>query len=395
VPAPAPQAPVAAQPPSPAPPPATASFTSGQFAVCENASQRNFSQHEDGSFKRWEVTIRGDNCRVDMRAEGTVKFKSDFSGVESISSGGYLNVKSTIKGESNELEVRPGTGGLAYTYSRNGSRVQMDAAAQRWLGEFLTELDRSSAFAVDTRLPQLLAQGGPQRVLQETAHMSDYARSVYIAALMNKAQLSPADAREVVRQASGTSSDYYSAQMLMAIADKYSLNDPSIGDEFVKAIDHIGSDYYHAQVLTRFLDKSSSISKPQADLLLRSASKIGSDYYITQVLQHMAEKRLIAPEGWPTYLEAAQKVGSDYYRSQVLGVLMQSYSGDPLIVERSILAAEKIGSDYYKLQVLRSAKDHFKIEGKLFDAYLRVARTIQSDTYRKEALAGFPTSGVL
>jgi hypothetical protein len=370
-------------------------FSSGMFAACNDADQRNISQHEDDGYKRWEVTVRGNGCRIDMRAEGTVKFKPDFSGVESISSGGYLTVKTVIRGETNELDVRPGAGNLNYIFTRNGSRIQMDASAQKWISDLLVEIDRSSAFAADTRLPQLLAQGGPARVLQETAQMSDYARSVYIAALMKNSKLSSGDAREVVRQAGDTSSDYYSAQMLMAIADKYSLDDPNIGPAFVAAIDHLKSDYYHAQVLTRFLDTAHNISRQQADVLLRSAAHIGSDYYIAQVLQKMAEKRLVAQDAWPTYLEAAQKINSDYYRAEVLRVLMQSYSGDPSVVVNSILAAERIGSDYYKLEVLRSAKDRFKIEGGVRDAYVKVARTIQSETYRNQALAGLVSSGVL
>jgi hypothetical protein len=387
--------PTAAPASVPAPAAPTRSFNSGQFAPCENAKQRTISRHEDDSSKRWDVTVRGDDCSVTMRAEGDVRFKPDFSGVESISSGGYLTIKSSLRGETNDLDVRPTSSGLTYAYTRNGSRMQMDAAAQEWFKNFLIELDRSSAFAVDTRLPQLLAQGGPARVLQETAKMGDYARSVYVAALMKRAQLSPVDAREVIRQAAATSSDYYSAQMLMAIADKFSLDDKNIGDPFVAAIDHLQSDYYHEQVLLRFLDKSQSISRSQADALLRSATHIKSDYYVTQVLQRMVEKHLIAQNGWPSYLDAAQKIESDYYRSEVLRTVMTSYSGDPAIVERGLLAAEKIGSDYYKLEVLRAAKDRFKIEGGVRDAYLRVARSIQSDTYRNQALAGLVSGGVL
>jgi hypothetical protein len=392
--APAPAAPGApAAPASPAPP--APSFNSGVFSVCRNVSNRNISRSDDDGNKSWDVTIRGANCDVEMRARGDFRFKPDLSGVESVSNGGYVKISSEINGESNELEARPGPNGVQYTYSRNGTRMPMDAAAQEWLRSFLSELDRSSAFAVDTRLPQLLAQGGPARVLQETAQMGDYARSVYIAALMKRAQLSPTDAREVVRQAANTNSDYYSAQMLMAISDRYSLDDPTIGPSFVDAIDHLQSDYYHAEVLNRFLDKSSSISKQRADVLLRSASRIKSDYYVTEVLQHMAKKHLIAADAWPAYLDATKKVNSDYYRTELLKLLMQSYSGDPMIVERSILAAENIGSDYYKLEVLRSAKDRFKMEGGVRDAYLRVAKTIQSDTYRNQALAGLMTSGTL
>jgi hypothetical protein len=379
----------------PAPAASAHSFNSGQFAPCENAKQRIISRHEDDSSKRWDVTIRGDNCDVTMHAEGDVRFKPDFSGVESLSSGGYVTIKSSLRGETNDLDVRPTSSGLTFAYSRNGSRMQMDAAAQEWLKNFLVELDRSSAFAVESRLPQLLAQGGPSRVLQETASMADYARSVYVLELVKRAQLSPADAREVIRQAAATTSDYYSAQMLMAISDKFSLDDKNIGDPFLAAIDHLQSDYYHEQVLLRFLDKAQSISRSQADALLRSATHIKSDYYLTEVLQHMVEKHLIAQNGWPSYLDAAQKIESDYYRSQVLRSVMTSYSGDPVIIERGLLAAEKISSDYYKLEVLRAAKDRFKIEGGVRDAYLRVARTIQSDTYRNQALAGLVSSGVL
>jgi hypothetical protein len=271
----------------------------------------------------------------------------------------------------------------------------MDAAAMKWLGDFLVELDRSSAFAVDTRLQQLLAQGGPARVLQETAQMTDYARSTYIAALLKKTQLSITDAREVVRQAAATNSEYYASQILMAVSDKYSLEDPELTSAFVAAIDHMHSDYYHSETLKRLLDRAPRLTQQQADILLHSVSRMQSDYYITETLKRLAEKRLIPSSGWPTYIDTAQKIESGYYRSEVLRFMMQSYSGDPGVVERGILAAEKIPDDYYKLEVLRTARDRFKIEGPVRDAYVRVARTIQSETYRNQALAGLVSSGVL
>src|SRR6202012_3024424 len=98
--------------PAPAAPPKHV-FTSPIFAACNDAAQRNISQPKDDGSKRWEVNIRGGSCNINMRAEGTVKFKPDFTDIDSVSPGGYLTLKSTINGETNELDVRPGAGGLA------------------------------------------------------------------------------------------------------------------------------------------------------------------------------------------------------------------------------------------------------------------------------------------
>jgi beta-lactamase regulating signal transducer with metallopeptidase domain len=407
---PSPSSPMAA--PAPAAPPASArratasthtqdsaAFSSGVFAPCRGSGSEhrntNISNSDDNGEKDWSVTVRGGNCDIDLRARGKFRFKGDLTGIEYVGADSYVKMSSSINGESDKLEARPGANGLAVTYSRNGQQMPMDARATAWLHDFLTELDRSSAFAVDTRLPQLLAEGGPARVLQETAQMNDYPRATYIAALMNKAQLPAADAREVVRQAGATSSDYYSAQMLTAIANKYSLNDPVIGTQFTDALDHLKSDYYHTEVLKTYLNKGAPITAQQADAFLRSTTRMSSDYYITEVLKQMADKHLIASSAWPTYLEAENKVHSDYYRTELLNKLLQSYSGDPGVVASSILAAQSIGSDYYKLEVLRGARNRFKIEGSVRDAYMKVARSIQSETYRKEAMNGMEMSGVL
>src|SRR5207248_5842844 len=109
--------------------------------------------------ERWVVSMEGNGCSVDLRAEGIVTFAHDLSGLAAISPGAYFEVEERAGGERRRLEAKPDANGTPqYSYWINGNSHPFDADGHAWLQSFLLGLDRSSGFAASVRVPDLLRQ---------------------------------------------------------------------------------------------------------------------------------------------------------------------------------------------------------------------------------------------
>src|SRR5205085_5078869 len=87
--------------------------------------------------------------------------------------------------------------------------------------------ERRTAMFAKTRVPLLIAQGGPDAVLNETYLMdSDYAKRQYYSLLLAGARLSENNVERILRQAGDSmSSDYERAELLKSIAAKGPMSD--------------------------------------------------------------------------------------------------------------------------------------------------------------------------
>src|SRR5262249_38949144 len=74
-------------PPSPAVP---AALGGGDISVCGGKAQmHNMSINSHDGYQTWTASWSGDDCSVDLRAEGEIQFNADATEIQSISSGGY------------------------------------------------------------------------------------------------------------------------------------------------------------------------------------------------------------------------------------------------------------------------------------------------------------------
>jgi len=356
----------------------------GMLAGCGSMNtQRSISQTEDNGTQRWIVDVENSNCSVHMKTENA-KFNQDMTGVESIRNGGYVTISTKILGDSKQLDVRPGPNGLEYKFTHNGTAGPID---QQWLNQFLIELDNDTAFFVDYRLPKMLAEGGPDRVLRETDQMdSDYAHSRYMLGLLDAATLSSSQVAELLRQAGTIDSDYECARDLMAVAGKYSLDDNAIRERFIQVISSLESDYEHARVLTALLDKA-KLSDTDAKTVFESVVKIHSDYELARVLSIMSDKKLITRTLLPEYLRAVDQIKSDYEHARTLKNFIEMTKGQQEFAGPVLESATKIDSDYEKSQVLMQIAERFNVNGELRQAYLRAADSIHSDYERKQVMS--------
>ena len=335
------------------------------------------------------VSWSGGDCDVSLNSRGEVKFNDDFTGIQSISQDGFVEITSRIHGESRRLSVHPSgnNGPLEYVWWMNGTKQPYDDYARKWVTNFLIELDRHSAWAVNQRFPALMKEGGVQRVLDEVSYMpSDYARSVYLRKLISDVNLKPQELNAVLARTAEMSSDYEVARTLMAVVGKYPLNDQASRNAFLAAIDVMNSDYEHARVLMAFFDKG-PLPIEMARAVLSSASKLQSDYEHARVLVAMTDKGLVDANTQSDFLNSVNNIKSDYEHSRTLIAFLGARKSDDAAVLGVIKAASSINSDYERARVLTSAASGRNLSGNMRDEYVRAAQQIRSEYERNRALS--------
>lgn len=370
-----------------------------QSCIPNGGSSSNMST-ENGGLRRWEVHWTGRDCTVDLRAQGRIDFADDFSDVRAITPDGSFDLAIREGDASTRLYVKSNSNGsLSRQFSVNGQSRTWDDAARQWFGTFVIALDRQTAFAVDVRLPRLLAQGGPNAVLDEVDRMTgDYARSTYLMKLIQVTPLDHPQVRRVIALAgSKVRSDYEIAQILVAAATTYGLPDAGVRSDFLRAVAAIKSDYEHNRALHALLDRSQP-TEAEAGAILSSVSTIGSDYELSRTLVDLADRKLVTPPLFDQYLDDAARIKSDYERSRSLQALLSS---EPTRLSSAqigtlLSAAATIKSDYEKANVLVkvATTDSSQLTGDLRNRYERAADTIRSDYDRGRALAALPRTAV-
>ena len=346
----------------------------------------NTSNH-DRRNQSYTVKYSRDNCSLELRAEGEFKLRADLSDVESISGDGWVRIEERIGRSTKRVEIRRAdNGSLEHLYWINGDRSAFDASARAWLGRTLLSVERRTAFAADTRVPQLYRSGGLRAVLSEISLMSSaYPKSKYYGTLLDTGvDLDAGTLNGIVRQVTVdlASSDYYLSEVLGKFGSQRSANETT-WRAFAEAAGRMKSDYYRAQMLKKILGKG-QLSSSTVGLLLSSASGMKSDYYLTDLLKEVASKYALNADTRQYYADALRSVESDYYRMELLKTLGSNDEWDAKTSRYVLESAAEIKSDYYKSESLKSLARANHVDS--WPTYFAAASTIGSDYYRKETL---------
>ena len=342
---------------------------------------------QDRRNQSYTVKYSRDNCSLELRAEGEFKLRADLSDVESISGDGWVRIEERIGRSTKRVEIRRAdNGSLEHLYWINGDRSPFDASARAWLGRTLLSVERRTAFAADTRVPQLYRSGGLRAVLSEISLMSAaYPKSKYYGTLLDTGiDLDAGTLNGIVRQVTVdlASSDYYLSEVLGKFGSQRSANETT-WRAFAEAAGRMKSDYYRAQMLKRILGKG-QLSSSTVGLMLSSASGMKSDYYLTDLLKEVASKYALNADTRQYYADALRSVESDYYRMELLKTLGSSDEWDAKTSRYVLESAAEIKSDYYKSESLKSLARANHVDS--WPTYFAAASTIGSDYYRKETL---------
>lgn len=371
----------------PAIPPVPA-MAGGDLSVCgTNAHMHSMNMESHDGYKRWTATWSGDNCTVDLRAEGEIKFNAEATDIQSISSGGSFEVNLRQGDTLKQVKVTPSGSGLQYVYKLNGTQKPFDGEAKAWFSQFLLELERSTGFAADARVPALLAKGGPNAVLDEISNLrGDYVRGIYFRKLLEQPNLPLPVVQRVIKQAGEQmNSDYEMARVLMTVSKQYDLADEASRTAFLNAANKLKSDYEHSRVLIELL-KRPNISRENVNLALKSAGAMKSDYEKSRILLSLMDQKSFEPSQLDFYLQLVDSIHSDYEKSRDLLAPMQRYNLATEQVNRIMNAVATIGSDYEKSRLLVSLAGKGKFDEGQMSNYLKVVDSMKSDYERSRCL---------
>lgn len=324
-------------------------------AVCERSHTGNvehWSEHDDGTV-RWRAHWSGDDCTIDFRATGDLKFNAEFTDIVGISNGGTLDITAIAGSHVRKITMRSAGGSVSRSLSVDGRAQPWDDAAKAWLADLLIDLDRMSGVGVDYRLPTLLARGGVKAVLDETEKFSsDYVRSVYLLRLIDRERLTDADyQRIVVATARDVRSDYETSRILRAVAKRASLESQPTRRAYLDAVDRMSSDYEHSQILQTVFAKT-QLSHDLTRAAVHSAGTFHSDYERSQVLLAAIANKSLNDGDAQAVVEAASTSKSDYEKARVLLAVADRWSLDGDARRAYLRAADSIKSDYENRRVL-------------------------------------------
>jgi hypothetical protein len=322
-------------------------------------SVENSHEQHNNDLILWRVRWAGDDCSIDLRATGEVKFNSDFTDIVSVTNGGSLDITDVDGNTTRRLRMRPDGRGMSRTYSVNGREQPWDDAGKSWLAGLLIELDRISAVGVDYRFPSLYAAGGARAIIDESEKMSgDYARGVYLRRLVDTQRLTDAEYQRVVDVAARMmSSDYEMSRLLRSVADHASLDNDAMRTAYITAVTRMSSDYERSRVLQTIFAKS-IVSHEVARAAVRAAGAFSSDYERSRVLLAAIESKALDVDDVIPVLETVTRSSSDYEKSRVMLAVAARWtlSGD---ARKSYLrAADTIRSDYENRRVLAALVRH-------------------------------------
>jgi hypothetical protein len=354
----------------------------------EHSSQNISQNSSDSESRTWRVSWESNECSVDMRSKGDVKFSTDLTQVLSISRGGYFEITERVAGTKRHYEATPRSGGgLDEEYSVNGSVRPLDEAGKTWVRSVILELERHSGFAAEWRVGEILRKSGVDGVLTEVATLSsDYVQRRYLNVLMDSTTLNDGQVRRVLQIAGkGIDSDYELASLLIDLG-KNGYVKPTTSTEYVQAASTLQSDYERRRALSALL-KVPGLDRGVYKTILDVAGDISSDYELASLLIEMGPNGLSTPEMRAAYFKAASSLSSDYEHRRAFSALVKSPELSKELLTAILKSATDISSDYELASLLVEIAGRHELDGELRDAYIRAADGISSDSEHRRALS--------
>ncbi len=342
---------------------------------------------DDSRYAHTTVRFSSGDCSLELRADGKFTLRPDLSDVESLERGGSLTVDEREGRNSKRVEVRSTDSGLDRQYFVNGQRTAWSPEAQTWLANVLLAVERRTAFAAATRVPQIFESRGARGLLEEVSLMpSDYAKAAYLSVLLkNGINLDALTLTRIVQQSTREmTSDYYLAEVFTKVASqKYA--DETTWRAFADAAGGMKSDYYKAQVIGKVLSRP-QLDAPTIATLLKATTTINSDYYQAETLKQLSKRNAVTPETRRYYLEALSKIKSDYYKQEVLSFLNIGEPIDASTTSAVLKSISDMGSDYYKSEALTKLIKQGRLDAETRTDYFAAVKSIDSDYYKHATL---------
>ena len=363
-------------PPTPATPPAPPTPTPPPPPTPPPASSRN---------GKWRMQWNDGGTRVDVTLHGTIAFTEDLTDVQSLSDGGYLKIRDWSHVIPHTIEIGSSGGSLTHTYYVSGIARPWDEDARRWLATGLPALVRQSGLAAESRVKQIVEKKGVNGVLAEIALITgDYARRLYLVALVDAAHLDAGSVQRVLAEVGQRmTSDYDRREVLVSVAAHVKLDARSVS-AYAQAMASMTSDYDQRQALAALL-KTGAVAV-DSDAVVAMIAHIKSSYDKRMVVMEAIQAGPSAAAAKKGLLTASAGIQSDYDRGQVLTAFAQKFGVEPDVREPFFTAVRSMGSDYERRRILTEIAKSRTVAGDVLRSALDSTSAMSSDYDRAETL---------
>jgi hypothetical protein len=364
-------------------------YASAQGLTIHNEDSYD-SKLSSGKHSSTKISFNGlSNFNIEYR--GNIEVNDTDTDVISISPGGYLEISKTTFGSKRSIIIESSAGKLKKEYYEGRSLMDFEPNGRKWLAEILPDIVRSSGIAAKSRVDRYYKQGGVSAVMNEISHLEgSYVQSIYGKILLNKEGLTANELISSIKELSREmSSDYYVAELLTDVSEKF-LKNESTSAAYFEAASNIGSDYYTAQVLTKAL-KNYQPSDAVIAKIMKASSNISSDYYQAAVLEEFLDLRELNSKALNEIIATATNIGSDYYQSQVLSKAMKKEGLTAESFSKLMEAVSNVSSDYYMASVFSNMLDNKLDEEVQVKMIKLLDENMDSDYYLSSVLSKLAT----
>jgi hypothetical protein len=326
--------------------------------------------------------------RFDVRLHGTITFTDDLTDVQTLSDGGLLTLRDWSGLVPHTVEIASSNGVLTRSYFVAGLKRPWDAEAKRFLASQLPPLVRRSGLGAESRVKTIFDRRGANGVLAEIDLLGgDYARRLYLAALIDSARFDTTSIRPVLDRVGRLMKSNHDRRVVLELIAARVTLDRQGAAAYVQAMTTMTSDYEQRQALSA-LTKSQGAAV-DGDTLLPALAHMTSTYDKRIVLQDILERGTVSIEAKRTVLAAVAGMRSDYDRRQVLTAFVDRLGVEPAVREPFFAAVRAISSNYDRREILTHLAKKGVSSRDVQEAVFGAVGDMTSDYDRAEVLLAF------
>jgi len=329
-----------------------------------------------------------DSQRVDARLHGNVTFTDDLTDVQSMSDGGILTLRDWTTLVPHTVEITSSNGVLTHSYFVAGLKRPWDDEAKRFLATQLPAMVRRSGIGAESRVKSIFQRRGVNGVFEEIDLLgSDYARRLYLVALVDVAGFNATSVQPVLQRTGGLMKSDYDRRLVLEHVAAHVPLDRAAAASYVQAMATMRSDYDQRQALSALAEHHRDVA--DGDVLLPALAHMKSSYDKRMVLEQALKKGQLSPAARRAVLDAIPDMQSDYDRRQVLAMFVDRFDLESAEREPFFVAVRAIKSNYDRREVLTSLAKKGSAGHEIQDAVYGAVSEMTSDYDRAEVLLAF------
>jgi hypothetical protein len=338
----------------------------------------------------WRMRWNDNGSRFDVTVHGTITFADDLTDVQTLSDGGSMMIRDWSGVVPHTVEIKASGGRITREYFVGGISRGWTDEGRRFLAEQLPAIVRRSGIGAESRVKSIFAKKGAGGVLEEIDLVaSDYARRLYLVALIHLARFDSSSVAPVLQRVSQQMrSDYDRRQVLEHVASHVKL-DRRGAEAYVRTMGSMRSDYDQRLALDALTKSGAELD---GDAAFQAVSRMRSSYDKRLVLTEIINRGGLSADTKRALLKSAADLSSDYDRRLVLTEYLKKLDLDASARDAFFAAVDAMRSDYDRAETLLAFAGHHAIDGPIRASFVSSAERIRSSYDQNRVLAALAKS---